>query len=98
MEQINMPVLIIIAVALALLAMAVLVARVSRATPVLITDPVADMALKEIQSWLAEEADLPVDQASHALRVLRGRPDILRRLEELPAIKHPAIIHQGEGA
>lgn len=48
-------------------------------------DPVADMSLGEIQAWFAEEADLPVHQASHGLKILRSRPDVLRRLEELPA-------------
>lgn len=55
-----------------------------------VEDPVADLALGEIQTWLAEEADLPVDRASHALKILRSRPDILRRLEELPTIWRPA--------
>lgn len=50
-----------------------------------VDEPVADLALGEIQAWLAEEADMPVDRASRALKILRSRPDILRRLEELPA-------------
>ena len=55
------------------------------------SDPedVAEMTLFDIQTWLAEWADLPVSQASHALRILRGRPDILRRLETIPVKLSP---------
>lgn len=47
-------------------------------------DDVADMTLFEIQAWLADAADVPVSITAHLVRVLRTRPDILRRLETIP--------------